>query len=96
MGCLIVLFVLLLPRTIMVVLWLSSDYLSTAFGTWVWPLIGFFILPTTTLAYAVAENRYGGVRGGIGLVLVILGVLVDLGAIGGGGRGAGRRWARER
>jgi len=95
-GCLIVLFVLLLPRTIMVVLWLFSDYLSTAFGTWVWPLIGFFILPTTTLAYAVAENRYGGVRGGIGLVLVILGVLVDLGAIGGGGRGAGRRWARER
>jgi hypothetical protein len=95
-GCLIVLFVLLLPRTIMVVLWLFSDYLSTAFGTWVWPLIGFFILPTTTLAYAVAENRYGGVSGGMGLVLVILGVLVDLGAIGGGGRGAGRRWARER
>ena len=67
MGCLIVLFVLFLPRTIMVVLWLFSDYLSTAFGTWVWPLIGFFILPTTTLAYAVAQNRYGGVKG-VGLV----------------------------
>jgi hypothetical protein len=93
-GCLIVLLVLLLPRTVMVVLWLFSDYLSTAFGTWVWPLIGFFLLPTTTLAYAVAENRYGGV-GDIGLVLVILGVLVDLGALGGGGRGAGRRWSRH-
>ena len=92
MGCLIVLFVLLLPRTIMVVMWLSSDYLSTAYGTWIWPLIGFFVLPTTTLAYAVAENRYGDVKG-IGLVLVILGVLIDLGALGGGGRGAGRRWA---
>jgi hypothetical protein len=33
---------------------------------------------------------------GVGLVLVILGVLVDLGAIGGGGRGAGKRWPRER
>ena len=64
----------------MVVLWLFSGYLSTAFGTWVWPLIGFFVLPTTTLAYAVAQNRYGGVRG-VGLVLVILGVLVDLGAL---------------
>jgi len=94
-GCLIVLFVLLVPRTIMVVLWLFSDYLSTAFGTWVWPLIGFFVLPTTTLAYAVAQNRYGGVRG-VGLLLVILGVLVDLGAIGGGGRGGGKRWARGR
>ena len=95
MGCLIVLFVLLLPRTIMVVLWLFSDYLSTAFGTWVWPLIGFFVLPTTTLAYAVAQNRYGGVRG-VGFVLVILGALVDLGALGSGGRGAGRRWTADR
>jgi len=93
-GCLIVLFVLLLPRTIMVVLWLSTDYLATAFGTWVWPLLGFFVLPTTTLAYAVAENRYGGVRG-IGLVLVILGVLIDLGALGGGGRGLGKRVAGD-
>ena len=95
MGCLIGLFVLLVPRTIMVVLWLFSDYLATAFGTWVWPLIGFFLLPTTTLAYSVAENRYGGVRG-VGLLLVILGVLLDLGAIGGGGRGVGKRRSRGR
>jgi hypothetical protein len=93
-GCLIVLFVLLLPRTVMVVLWLFSDYLATAYGTWVWPLLGFFVLPTTTLAYAVAENRYGGARG-IGLVLVILGVLIDLGALGGGGRGLGKRVAGD-
>ena len=93
MGCLIVLFVLLLPRTIMVVLWLFSNYLSTAYGTWVWPLIGFFVLPTTTLAYAVAQNRYGGVRG-VGLVLVIVGVLLDRGALG-SGRGAGKRWSRS-
>ena len=95
MGCLIFLLVLFVPRTIMVVLWLFSDYLSTAFGTWVWPLIGFFVLPTTTLAYAVAQNRYGGVEG-VGLLLVILGVLIDLGAIGGGGRGAGKRWSSDR
>lgn len=95
MGCLIGLFVLFVPRTIMVVLWLFSDYLSTAFGIWVWPLLGFFVLPTTTLGYAVAQNRYGGVKG-VGLLLIILGLLVDLGAIGGGGRGAGKRWARSR
>jgi hypothetical protein len=95
MGCLIALVVLLLPRTVMVVLWLFTDYLATAFGTWIWPLLGFFFLPTTTLAYAVAENRYGGVRG-VGLILVIVGVLLDLGAIGGGGRGAvGRRVAQR-
>jgi hypothetical protein len=91
-GCLAILFGFFLPRTILVVLWLFTNYLSAAFGTWVWPLIGFFLLPTTTLAYAVAQNRYGGVRG-LGLVLVILGVLLDVGMLGGGGRGAGKRWA---
>lgn len=90
MGCLLVLAVLAIPRTVMVVLWIFSDYLAQAYGTWVWPLLGFFLLPTTTLAYAVAQNRYDGVRG-IGLVLVVLGVLIDLGALG-GGRGVGGRW----
>jgi hypothetical protein len=93
-GCLLVLAVLAIPRTIMVVLWIFSDYLSQAYGTWVWPLLGFFFVPTTTLGYAVAQNRYGGVRGW-GLVLVILGVLLDLGALG-GGRGIGKRWTRRR
>jgi hypothetical protein len=91
-GCLIGLVVLAVPRLVMVVLWLFSDYLSQAFGTWVWPFLGFFFLPTTTLAYAVAQNRYDGLRG-VGLVLVILGVVLDLGALG-GGRGLARRWRR--
>ena len=94
MGCLVVLVVLAIPRTIMVVLWIFSSYLSQAYGTWVWPLLGFFFLPTTTLAFAVAQNRYHGVRG-IGLLLVVLGVLIDLGALG-GGRGVGKRWRDDR
>jgi hypothetical protein len=92
-GCLIAAVVLVLPRTIMVVLWIFTDYLSTAFGSWVWPLLGFFLFPTTTLAYAVAQNRYDGVTG-VGLVLVIIGVVLDLGALG-GGRGLGRRLFRS-
>ena len=73
---------LLTPRLIMVVLWLVGDYLSRAFdGSWLLPLLGFFLLPTTTLSYAIAENSMDGVRG-LGLVLVIVGVLVDVGIIG--------------
>ena len=94
MGCLLALLVLAIPRTVMVVLWLCTDYLATADGTWVWPLLGCFFRPTTTLAYAVAQNRYDGVQG-VGLVLVVLGVLLDLGALG-GGRGVGKRWSRDR
>ena len=83
---------LLTPRLIMVVLWIVGDYLSRAFdGSWILPLLGFFLLPTTTLSYAIAENSMDGVRG-LGLVLVIVGVLIDVGIIGSSrGRGVFKR-----
>jgi hypothetical protein len=79
----LVLLGLLTPRLIMVLLWLVGDYLHRAYDGWLLPLLGFFLLPTTTLCYAIAENSMDGMRG-LGLVLVIVGLLVDLGAIGRG------------
>jgi hypothetical protein len=88
--CLVAALALLTPRLIMILLWLlPTHYLSNAYGTWVWPLIGFFVLPTTTISYAVAENEFGGFRGW-GIVITILGVAVDLGLLG-TGRGVFRR-----
>jgi hypothetical protein len=69
----------------MIVLWLFSDYLSRAYDSVIVPLVGFFLLPTTTLAYAVAENEVGGFRRW-GAILVIVAVGLDLG-LWGGGRG---------
>lgn len=83
MGCIGVAFGLITPRLVMVVLWLFSDYLSRAYDTWIIPLIGFFVLPTTTLAYAVAENEVGGFRSW-GAIVVIVAVALDLGMWGGG------------
>jgi hypothetical protein len=80
---------LLTPRLIMVLLWLFSDYLSRAYDTWVIPLVGFFLLPTTTLCYAIAQNSLDGFRGW-GAVLIVGGVLVDAGFVG-SGRGALKR-----
>jgi hypothetical protein len=89
--CLVVVLALLTPRFVMVLLWLFSDYLSHAYGTWVWPLLGFFFLPTTTIAFAIAQNEFGGFRGW-GAVVTVLGVLFDLGVLGGArGRGILRR-----
>jgi hypothetical protein len=78
---------LITPRLVMVVLWLFTDYLSRAYDGWLLPLLGFFLLPTTTLAYAIAQNSMDGLRG-LGLVLVIVGLLVDVGILG-GSRGRG-------
>ena len=80
---------LITPRLIMVVLWLFTSYLSRAYDGWLIPLLGFFLLPTTTLAYAIAQNSMDGVRGW-GLVLVVVAVFVDLGTFS-RGRGVFRR-----
>jgi hypothetical protein len=85
MPCLAVFGVLAMPRFVMVLLWIFSDYLSRAYDGFVLPLLGFFFLPTTTLAYAVAENEFEGLSGW-GLAVIIFGGLLDLG-IWGGGRG---------
>jgi hypothetical protein len=68
---------------------LFSDYVGRAYQTTIWPLLGFFFMPLTTLAYAWAINDRGSVAG-IHLVVVVLAVLIDLGLLG-GGASSGRR-----
>jgi hypothetical protein len=89
MGCLIALFGLITPRVVMVLLWLFTNYLSRAFESFIWPLLGFIFLPTTTLAYAVAQNSFKGLKG-IGLLIFVLGILIDFGLLGGGARSRSR------
>jgi hypothetical protein len=89
MGCLLLLFTLITPRFVIVLLWIFSDYLALAYGSWFWPTLGFFVLPTTTIAYAVARNDLSTPTGAIeaaGVVVIVLGVLIDIGLLGGGAR----------
>jgi hypothetical protein len=81
MGCLLVLLALISPRLVLVVLWLFSDVLSRAFDSWVIPLLGFFLLPWTTLAY-VAFWDWGTGRQVTGFewFFVVLAFVIDLGS----------------
>jgi hypothetical protein len=93
MGCLIVILSLITPRFVVVVLWLFTNYLATAYGSWFWPTLGFFVAPTTTLAYAVARNDLSTASGAItaaGTVVIVIGVVIDIGLLGGNARR--RRW----
>lgn len=94
MGCLFAVVALITPRFILVFLWLFTDYLNAAFSSGWWGVLGFFFLPTTTIAYAVAQNEFTTVTGGIetaGIIVIVLGVALDLGLLGGSGRGIMRR-----
>ncbi len=58
-------------------IFLFSDLLSRAFDSWLVPLLGFFVLPWTTLAYALmwsSDNRVHGFE----WFIVGLGFLFDL------------------
>ena len=83
MGCLLVLFALVSPRLALFVVWLSSDLLSRAFESWLVPTIGFFILPWTTLAYALMWSSGNHVTG-LEWFIVGFAFLIDLGAYFGG------------
>jgi hypothetical protein len=90
MGCLFAVFALITPRFVVFVLWIFTHYLATAYGSWFWPTLGFFVAPTTTLAYAVARNDLSTASGSItaaGTLVIVIGVLIDIGLIGGGARG---------
>jgi len=79
-----------MPRVVILLVAIFSSYLADAYQTWVWPVLGFFFLPLTTLAYAWAWHFGGGDIQGLGIVVIVIAVLIDLGLLGGGGH-SGRK-----
>lgn len=90
MGCLVVILALLSPRLALFVIFLFSDLLSRAFDSWFVPFLGFFLLPWTTLAYAVMWSSSDRVYG-FEWFIVILAFLLDLGSYARSGRLRTRR-----
>jgi hypothetical protein len=87
MPCLVVVIALISPRAALIVMALVSNVLSRAYDGVLLPLIGFFILPWTTLAYALMWDHSTHEVRGFEWFIVVVAFLVDLGAIGGGARG---------
>jgi hypothetical protein len=79
-----------MPRLALALVFIFSNYLGRAYETTLWPLLGFFFMPLTTLAYAWAVNTHGTVTG-VYLAVVVIAVLIDLGFVGGSGASARRR-----
>jgi hypothetical protein len=90
MPCLVVIVVLAFPRVALVMLWLFTHYLQRAYHGLLIPLIGFFFLPLTTLAYAWMVNNHQALEG-VNAVILIVAVIIDVGGLG-GGEYHRRRW----
>ncbi len=85
-GCLALLFALISPRLALFVLLVFTDAIGDAFDGWFLPVLGFFLLPWTTLAYVVMWAYSSNGVLGFEWFIVALGFLIDVGAFAGGKR----------
>jgi hypothetical protein len=92
MPCLAALLALISPRLALFFIFLFSNVLSRAFDSWLLPLIGFFLLPWTTLAYALMWDTGTRDVNGFEWFIVALAFLADLASYAGG---RSYRYARD-
>lgn len=92
MGC--CLFALVLagaPRIALLLWWFfEPGRVLSPFGSFLWPLLGLILLPWLTLAYVWVAP--GGVVG-LDWLILLVGLLLDVGTGGGGYRARSRRLA---
>ena len=50
------------PRIALLAIWLFGDRVDFAFDSWIWPLLGLFLLPWTTLMYVLVWGPRWGRR----------------------------------
>jgi hypothetical protein len=90
MGCFLALLALISPRLVLFLLWIFDDVIGRAIDSSIVSVLGFFLLPWTTLSY-VAFWDWGSGRHVTGFewFFVILAFLIDLGAYFNGSRARG-------
>lgn len=67
------------PRFLAAVLWWFTDWFTGVFETQLWPLLGFFFLPTTMLWYSAVQHWYGGEWNWWQIALLVGAILTDAG-----------------
>jgi len=93
-GCLLALLAAISPRFVIFLLWIFTDRLTIAFRSGWEGVLGFLLLPYTTLFYALVYAPGKGVDT-FGWVIVAIGVLIDLSSLIFGSRARRRRARAE-
>ena len=78
MPCLMVLFALFVPRVVIALLWLFTQWFSGIFAIALWPVLGFIFLPTTLLWYTAVQHWFGGRWTLWPIVGIVIALLIDL------------------
>ncbi len=89
-ACLFALLAASAPRLALILIWLFTNWIGRAFDSFIIPLLGFIFLPLTTVIYVLV---FPGGLSTFDIILLVVGVIFDLGSYGGGAYGRRRRAA---
>jgi hypothetical protein len=78
-----------IPRLVLIFVWIFTDMVTTAFSSWIAPLVGLILLPYTTLIYVLLYAPGEGVTG-FGWLFVAIAFLIDISHYTGGTKYRGR------
>jgi hypothetical protein len=92
MGCLLPLLAIFMPRLALFLIFLFTNWFALAYRSVLWPLLGFFFMPYTTLAWMAAMILNNHQLNPLWIGVLVVAVLFDLG---GQGHSARRRWRRR-
>ena len=92
MCCFVGVLAMISPRLAIFLIWVFGDRMSIAFNSFWMGLLGFFILPWTTLAWAVCYAPVRGVNG-FGWFVVIFGFFLDISSYSGSARARQQRYS---
>ena len=95
MPCIAVLFALFTPRLMILVLWLFTGWFKGIFDSALWPVLGFFFLPSTLLWYTAVQNWWGGHWGVLQIIGLVIALMIDMSPASGKRREMRRRMRRD-
>jgi hypothetical protein len=78
MPLIIILVGLLVPRLVILGLWLLTNWFQGMFTNVLWPILGFIFLPTTLLWYSIVQHWFGGQWDIIPIVGLVIALVVDI------------------
>ena len=78
MPCLLVAVALVVPRVLLVALWLFTQWFDGLFDTLLWPVLGFIFLPTTLFWYTAVQHWYGGEWSVVPVIGIVPALMIDL------------------
>jgi len=89
MPCIFALLALATPRLVVALLYLFGHWFDGLFTSALWPILGFFFLPTTLLWYTAVQHWFAGQWTAGPIIGLVLALMVDVSPASGRRRRAG-------